>query len=256
MDFLSADIFYDTSYRRKTDRLFYRQCMKKYPHENVLEIGFGTGRILFDIAKEGIKIDGIEPNYSRFLIAESKLQKSAANIKSNVGLHNCDLEHFNAQKKYSLVIMPFRVLQEFSSAQAQEMALKKIKEFLEPGGLLIFDVINPNGKMLSVKPMSHKVMNVKSYQKGGKDFVKKSLLKKIDFKNQVMDCEQIYSFSEKGKTKKVFKYKYKSRYLFYSELVNLTRLLKYQIVDVFGSFTFKKFNELAKPKNIIMVLKN
>jgi len=256
MKTLSADIFYDTSYKNKTDRNFYRQCMQRYPHDNVLEIGSGTGRILFDIAKSGTKIDGIEPNYSRFCIAKEKLKKSADNIKNNVGLYNCDLEHFATLHKYSMIIMPFRVLQEFASADEQEQALKKLKTFLKPGGLLIFDVINPNVKMLSLKPSAHKIMKTKQYQKGGKTFVKESVLKKIDVKNQIMSCEQVYYFTEGANTKKVFKYKYKSRYLFYAELVNLVRFLNYQIVDVFGSFTFKEFDKLGKPKNIIMVLKN
>lgn len=256
MSFLSADIFYDTSYKKKTDRVFYCNCIERYPHDSVLEIGAGTGRILFDIAKRGIRIDGIEPNKSRFSIADSKLLRSSIDIQKNVCLYNCDLENFHSKKKYSLIIMPFRVLQEFSSAQQQEDALRKLKNFLEPNGVLIFDVMNPNIKMLSLKSTSKKLMNEKRYKKDGKCFVKKSVLKKIDIKNQVMDCEQIYYFLDGKSVGKTFKYKYKSRYFFYSELVNLVRYLGYQIVDVFGSFTFKEFTKLSKPKNIIMVLSN
>lgn len=98
----------------------------------VLDIGFGTGDILHTVSKslpEDSQIVAIEPNNSMIEAAQKKYT-----FPKNVEISQIDLENFKSDivfDKVSLCIVYHNLPKELRD-------LKKILEFLKPGGELVF----------------------------------------------------------------------------------------------------------------------
>ena len=95
------DSFYNFFYaERKSDVKFYLDMAKQYGEKGVLEVGCGTGRVLCETAKEGINIDGIDPNKNRIKLCKKYIQpilKNNPNIKSDISVNT--IQTYKTQKR-------------------------------------------------------------------------------------------------------------------------------------------------------------
>lgn len=109
----------------------------------VLELGCGTGRILLSIARAGIAIDGVDSSLPMLDCLRRKLEIEASADRERVSIFEGDMRHFRSQRKYALVIIPFRPLQHMYTVEDQVAALRTAAFHLRDGGLLAFDVYFP-----------------------------------------------------------------------------------------------------------------
>jgi SAM-dependent methyltransferase len=110
----------------------------------VLEIACGTGRVLAPIAREGIEIEGVDNSQSMLGVLHSNLERESREVRDRVTLHEGDMRDFRLERKFPLVIIPFRPLQHMYTVQDQVAALTSAAFHLEEGGSLAFDVFFPN----------------------------------------------------------------------------------------------------------------
>jgi SAM-dependent methyltransferase len=110
----------------------------------VLEIACGTGRVLLPIAREGIEIEGVDNSESMLRILRRNLAREARAVRERVTVHEGDMRDFRLEKKFQLVIIPFRPLQHMYTVQDQVAALTTAAFHVEEGGSLAFDVFFPN----------------------------------------------------------------------------------------------------------------
>ncbi|RCK53838.1 methyltransferase type 12 [Thalassospira profundimaris] len=102
----------------------------------VLELGCGTGRIAGDIARQGIAVEGLD-------LSAAMLAQARRNYP-DVTWHQADMCDFDLGRSFALVIIPFRGLQEVTTASGQRAALSRAFAHLKPGGRLVFDLIDPD----------------------------------------------------------------------------------------------------------------
>lgn len=114
----------------------------------VLELGCGTGRVLLPIVRAGIAIDGVDNSLSMLDRLRRKLELEAAHDRERVSVFEGDMCNFRSQRKYALVIIPFRPLQHMYTVEDQLAALRTAAFHLLDGGLLAFDVYYPNFEKL------------------------------------------------------------------------------------------------------------
>ena len=244
--------FYDVLYENSPDIKFYVEMAEKFGHGNVLEVGSGSGRILLEIAKKGINIDGLEPNKERFDCCKSKIDKLNDVVKNNVNIFQSFSSDYKTNKKYSLIIMPFRVIQEATSVNDQEETLKYIKTLLNPDGVLIFDVLYPSPKLLCEFENNKNVeLSQKHIQDKGMDFYTSFVVKEIDTMKQTFSAERVYKCNDKEVS-----YSWHSRYLTRYEAEYLLKYLNFKIADVWGDFEMTPLDSISHPKNMIFVAKN
>jgi SAM-dependent methyltransferase len=137
--------YYDDAYAAKQDLVdlpFYLNLAKKSPGP-VLEIGCGTGRVLLPIARQGVKIDGLDSSLSMLRVLQRHLKQEPKDVRRNVRLHRGDMRRFRLKKRYSLVIMPFRPLQHMRTLDDQVQALRSAAFHLNKNGVFAFDVFFP-----------------------------------------------------------------------------------------------------------------
>jgi SAM-dependent methyltransferase len=141
---------YDAAYAVKPgliDVSFYVDLAKRVGGP-VLEIACGTGRVLLNIAREGIEIDGVDNSSPMLRVLKARLEREPLGVRDKVKLHEGDMRDFRLKKKYPLVIIPFRPMQHMFTVPDQVSALTTAASHLQENGRLAFDVFCPKFEVL------------------------------------------------------------------------------------------------------------
>jgi SAM-dependent methyltransferase len=143
---------YDAAYaaldRSAVDLPFYLDLAKQSGGP-VLEIACGTGRILLEIARTGIAIEGVDNSPAMLRMLKASLEREAPDVRNRVSIHQGDMRSFRLKKKYPLAIIPFRPMQHMHTVEDQVAALKRAAAHLRDNGRLAFDVFYPKFELLT-----------------------------------------------------------------------------------------------------------
>ncbi len=114
---------------------FYRNLAVKSGGP-VLELGCGTGRIAAAIRDAGVRIEGLD-------LSEAMLDQARAKYPKMVW-YKGDMCDFDLGRQFPLIIIPFRGFQEITDGNDQRRCLAAAFTHLEPGGMLVLDLIDPD----------------------------------------------------------------------------------------------------------------
>lgn len=143
---------YEQLYRRRQqDVRFYVELARRHGGP-VLELGAGTGRVTLAIAAAGVSIVGLDTMPTMLARAHARLALRPAAERERVSLRRADLRSLRMTQRFPLVIAPFNVLQHTATGEELQRALERCARLLAPGGLLAFDVLNPDVHALAQNP--------------------------------------------------------------------------------------------------------
>lgn len=144
--------YYDQAYRRRRhDVRYYTETAEKMGGP-VLELGSGTGRVTFAIAKNAIDIVGVEPMAPMLLRAKERLDRLPRSVRDRVELRECGLETLRLRRRFSLVIAPFNVWMHLYTREQIERGFATVRHHLRRGGRFVFDVLLPDPASMSRDP--------------------------------------------------------------------------------------------------------
>ncbi|MGH7731751.1 MAG: class I SAM-dependent methyltransferase [Candidatus Eiseniibacteriota bacterium] len=106
----------------------------------VLEAGCGTGRILLPTLLAGVDIDGFDIHPGMLEVLRKKAGEHG--LKPRVAV--ADMRDFTMPRRYALITIPFRAFQHLLTSEDQVAALRCMREHLEGGGVLVFNVFFPS----------------------------------------------------------------------------------------------------------------
>jgi SAM-dependent methyltransferase len=137
--------FYDVIYSHIRSGVDTEYFLSKITEANgpVLEVGTGTGRFFVEALKRGADIYGIDISPYMLDILRSGIEEKDFHRVSQQSITD-----FKADKKFSLIVAPFRVFMHLSTIDEQIRALEHVYECLEDGGSFIFDLFVPNPGLL------------------------------------------------------------------------------------------------------------
>ena len=233
--------YYDGAYQNNpnlNDAPFYLDLARRYGGP-VLEIACGTGRILLEIAREGIEISGIDSSGDQLAILNSKLLTEPERTRNLVKTFRDDMRTFSLDRKFRLVIIPFRPMQHMYTIEDQISALNAAKAHLLPDGILAFDVFYPNYTML-LQPLGEEMFEVEWRPVPDKpESVMRRYFRrtKVDFLHQYFDGEFIYRTFEGDRLIKEERAPLKLGYYTYPHLLLLFRHCGLEVVEQYGDFT-------------------
>ncbi len=145
--------YYDGAYAAMTDLIdgpFYVDLAQRIGGP-VLEIGCGTGRVLLPIARAGTTIHGVDSSLPMLGILREKIEREPPDVRERIRTHHGDMRNFRLEKKYPLVIIPFRPMQHMHSIEEQVRALTTAAFHLPEKGILAFDVFYPKFEVLQAR---------------------------------------------------------------------------------------------------------
>jgi ubiquinone/menaquinone biosynthesis C-methylase UbiE len=142
-------LYYDQySFGLEGDTQFYVEEAKN-AGSPVLELGCGTGRILIPIAESGIIITGLDRSKTMLSAARDKVGSFDARIQEKIELVEGDMRDFSLDRKFKMILIPFRAFLHLLTIEDQRQALERIREHLTPDGKLIFNIFDPSVEIIS-----------------------------------------------------------------------------------------------------------
>ncbi len=235
------DAVYESMIHLKSGQEFYLEEIKN-TNGAVLEAGVGTGRIFVPALEAGADIYGID--YSENMLQRLKEKITPENYYR---LSQNDIRDFSLDKKFQLVISPFRVFQHLLTVEDQLKTLNCIYEQLEPGGRLIFDVFNPDFRRM-INPAENVLEFDGEYEPC--QSLKRYCTVKYDYTQQQMDLQFVFVWVENGIVK-TDTFSTPLRYYFRYELENLIGRTKFKLEKIYGNFNRSELNE--KSNDFIVV---
>ncbi len=133
--------YYDAENTDKTDDLvMYSELAEEYGGP-ILDIGCGTGRVLFHLTQEGYTVHGIESEFAMLERAKIKLDMFPQS-RDKLMLFHGDVLTYEFSERYKLVLLSYNSLMHFHTLDEQVKLLKRLRDLLEDDGLLVIDLPN------------------------------------------------------------------------------------------------------------------
>jgi SAM-dependent methyltransferase len=221
--------FYDLIYhqiRDGVDNKFYLSKIKNSKGK-VLEVGTGTGRLLTEALENGADIYGIDISSSMLDYLKAKLPPEHG---ERISLQN--IVDFKLDRKFDLIIAPFRVLMHLTEKNDQLQALDNVYDHLNKDGQFIFDVFVPDLKPL-IKGLDNVVDFDGEYEPGNR--VKRIVSTNPDLINQIINITFRFEWNE-GSSSHNQEWKTPMRFFFRFELEHLLERSKFSKYNIAGDF--------------------
>ena len=141
--------FYDSlSTGLDGDEAFYLEEARN-AHGPVLEIGCGTGRIMIPIAESGVRIVGLDSAPAMLEVARGKIACLPEETRRRIQIVEDDMRSFDLERRFDLVIMPYRAFLHMMTVEDQRKALVRIRDHLCDGGRLVLNVFDPSVEIIA-----------------------------------------------------------------------------------------------------------
>jgi len=110
----------------------------------IVELGVGTGRIAIPTAMAGVHVIGVDSSPGMLEVCAERARE--AGVGARLDLRLGDLRRPPVEERVLLVTCPFRAFLHLSTDEARLEALVSVRELLQPGGRLVFDVFTPSAE--------------------------------------------------------------------------------------------------------------
>jgi len=117
---------------------FVQKVLKLKEGNEVLDLCCGQGRISIPLARNGIRVTGLDFSNDLLSIARSKASNSGVQIKTI----ESDMRDIPFDCKFDAVISIFTALGYFESDAEDQKVLNAVAKSLKKGGLALFDLLN------------------------------------------------------------------------------------------------------------------
>jgi SAM-dependent methyltransferase len=121
------------------DLALWRELAGESGHRGVLELGCGTGRVALDLAARGHDVTGLDADPDLVREFASRARARGLEVVARVG----DARSFALGRRFGLVALPMQVVQLLGGPAGRAGLLRRVREHLEPGGLLAAALADP-----------------------------------------------------------------------------------------------------------------
>jgi SAM-dependent methyltransferase len=220
----------------------------------VLEIACGTGRVLLNIAREGIEIEGVDNSGPMLEVLWRHLEAEPAEVRDRVRVHEGDMRNFRLNRKFPLAIIPFRPMQHMYTVEDQLGSLKTAAAHLEEGGKLAFDVFYPKFEIIPAG-IGEEVLEVEWQVDGNPQNIVRRYFRKESYDKiaQTFSASFLFRTYEGESLVKEETEPLKMSYYTYPQMRALFLLAGLEPVEEYGSFAKAPLDNAAS--EMIFVLK-
>ena len=231
--------FYDLIYhqiRDTADSDFFNEKIRQ-TKGRILEVGVGTGRLFMNGLENNADIYGIDISPAMLDILRKKL--SPENQK-RISIQN--IIDFKSDKKFDLILAPFRVFMHLTEKTEQMKALNNVYDNLNQNGVFIFDTFIPDLKMI-ISGLDNVVDFDGEFEPGNR--VKRIVTTKPDLINQLINITFRMEWNE-GESNFSSEWKTRLRYFFRFELEHLIERTKFSKYRISGDFLNNDLDNTSK----------
>jgi SAM-dependent methyltransferase len=229
--FDSVARFYDGEQKEfKKDIPFYLEYARRCRGE-VLELACGTGRVLISMAREGIRVTGLDASEEMLKIARKKIDRAELN---SVTLVHGDMRSFELSREFSMIFVAFRSFQCLLTKAEQMSCLACIWRHLSNSGNLIIDLFAPRHDYLAQVQRSFELGEF--YDTENDVHVNRRAEDRYDLAKQTLHEDRYYEWTDKSGEAHCHKWSFDLSYLFRYEVELLLDKCRFRVEEIFGDF--------------------
>lgn len=228
-----ADIvqLYDLEHAEYTDDVEFLLEIVAFGEDPILELGCGTGRILFPLADAGHRVVGLDSS-------EAMLNAASAHLddKADVTLVQGDMAdlHDVSGRPFGLIIASLNSIMHLTSQDRQRDMISSAWNVLKTSGRLVVDTLNPNvGQLNHLLNTTHLEGSWK-YEDG--TTIDKWGHRQSGTESQVIDTLIWYDQTSVTGELRRTRSRFDLRYVHQSELALLLELAGFSQIDWYGDY--------------------
>jgi SAM-dependent methyltransferase len=205
----------------------------------VLELACGTGRVLLPLARQGYQVTGVDISPAMLEVARHKV--AAEGLADRITLVEGDMRDFALDGRFNLAFVAVNSFMHILTTDDQLAALACIRRHLNPGGLLLIDLFNPDlGSLLDARGQVHMDKTMTDPETGHR--LVRFHTRTVDLGQQTQQITFIVDEVDgDGQVRRTL-FPFSMRYLFRPELELLLRHAGFTVEAVYGSYDLEEFS--------------
>jgi SAM-dependent methyltransferase len=205
----------------------------------ILELGCGTGRLVVPLASHGYEVTGVDVSAAMLAIARRKV--AAGDLESRVTLLQQDMRELDLGCRFNMAFAAINSFMHMMTAEDQLAALARIRQHLNPGGILLLDLFHPDPARL-MDAAGQLVLDRVLTEPDAGHLVMKFRAQTVDLERQVIHTTFLLDKVDGEGIVRRTVIPFSLRYLFRGELELLLRHAGYQIEAIYGSYDLDEFS--------------
>jgi SAM-dependent methyltransferase len=205
----------------------------------ILELGCGTGRVLLPLAREGYQVTGVEVSSAMLELARRKVDAQA--LAGRITLVQQDMRELTLDRRFNLAFAAINSFLHLPNTDEQLATLGRIRNHLNPGGLLLLDLFNPDlDRLLGFRGQVRldKVM----VEPGTGHRLMRFATERVDVGQQTIDITYIVDEVDGAGHVQRTVFPFSLRYLFRYELELLLRHSGFVVEAIYGSYDLDEYS--------------
>jgi ubiquinone/menaquinone biosynthesis C-methylase UbiE len=230
--------FYDVDYAGMDEDLPVIQQFAARCGSPILEVACGTGRVLLPLARKGYRVTGVD--VSSAMLDRARAKVAAEGLGDHADLVKQDMRDLDLDSRFNLALVVSNSFLHMLTMDDQLAALDCIRRHLEPGGLLLLDLFNPDlSKLLDFQGRVTLEKVVAEPETG--HTLMKFHTQTADLGQQIIDVSFILDEVDgKGHVQRTL-FPFSLRYLFRGELELLLRCAGFEVEAIYGSYDLDEY---------------
>jgi SAM-dependent methyltransferase len=205
----------------------------------ILELGCGTGRVLLPLAREGYQVTGVEVSSAMLEVARRKIDAEV--LAGQVTLVQQDMRELVLDERFNLAFAAVNSFLHLRNTDEQLATLGRVRHHLNPGGLLLLDLFNPDldrlldfrgqvklDKVMVAPDTGHRLMRFSN--------------ERVDVGQQTIDITYVVDEVDGAGNVQRTVFPFSLRYLFRYELELLLRHSGFAVEAIYGSYDMDEFS--------------
>jgi SAM-dependent methyltransferase len=131
---------------RRGDLPFYLEATAG--RGRVLEYGVGTGRVALPMARRGQRVVGVDVSAEMLASFAADLRAEAPAVRERVRLVHADARTLVLPERFDAITCPYNGIAHHHGLAELGAFLERVRQHLEPGGVLVFDVLVPDPRLM------------------------------------------------------------------------------------------------------------
>jgi SAM-dependent methyltransferase len=219
----------------------------------VLDVGCGTGRVAFQLVRQGIKVTGVDLSPKMLERARARAQKQGIGAKQ-LTLHEGDIRQMALDGSFNLAILTYNTFMHFLDHRSQIKTLERLAALIRPGGGLALDLPNPI-EIFSAPDVPGLILERTFNDPETGQPVFQQSLASLDRVTQIMDLTWIYDrMAPDGRINRLI-VPLQIRYTFASEIELLLERTGWAGIECYGTYDFDPYEE-SSPRLFVVATRN
>jgi SAM-dependent methyltransferase len=231
--------YYDAENTDKNDDIpFYLQLAEEHGGP-LLDVGCGTGRVMFPLAQAGYEIHGIDNERAMLERAETEL-KAMPNLRKKLTFYEGDIRTFEMPTKFKLTLVPYNGMMHFHDQETQLEVFRQLRKWTRDDGYLVLDLPNA-GDVFASQDTEAVTLERTFLEPQTGHMVMQQSVSYLDRVQQLMRITWIYDeITFDGTLKRTFA-PLILYYYFYSEIRLLLAQTGFEVEEVYGDLDYGPF---------------